>query len=61
MRIWIRILGWYTSILVCLGLISVFFYYDVQMSVPEIILGSILVLPVLALGILSIIYTRRTP
>ncbi len=59
MRIWIKILGWYTSILVSLGLISVFFYYDVPMSVTDIVVGSILVVPVLALGVLSIVYVRR--
>jgi hypothetical protein len=61
MRIWMQILGWYTSILISLGLISVPFYYDVPMSVTEIVVGSILVVPVLALGVLSIIYARRYP
>ena len=59
MRIWMQILGWYTSILVSLGLISVFFYYDVPMSVTDIVVGCVLVIPVLALGVLSIVYVRR--
>ena len=61
MRVWIQILGWYTSILVGLGLISVFFYYDVPMSITDIVVGSILVVPVLALGVLSIVYVRHYP
>ena len=61
MRVWMQILGWYTSILISLGLISVPFYYDVPMSVTEIMVGSIMVVPVLALGVLSIIYARRYP
>ncbi len=61
MRVWMKILGWYTSILVSLGLISVFFYYDVPMSVTDILVGSILVMPVLALGVLSVVYVRRYP
>ncbi len=61
MRIWMQILGWYSSSLVSLGLISVFFYYDVPMSVTDIAVGSILVMPVLALGVLSIVYVHRYP
>ncbi len=61
MRVWMQILGWYTSILVSLGLISVLFYYDVPMSVTDIVVGSILVMPVLALGVLSIVYVHRYP
>lgn len=59
MRTWIKVLSWYTIVLAGLGILSVPFFWDVPLSAGEAILGVILTLPVLALGILVLVYLRR--